>query len=76
MSVQEIQAQLGNLSPEDLSSIERHIRLLRVINAPGYKERISAANRRLEAAGGIAQEEFEARIDRLDTGANNRDSAP
>lgn len=64
MSVQEIQAQLVSLTPEELSTIERHIRLLRVINAPSYKERITAANRRLDAGQGVTQEEFEARLER------------
>jgi hypothetical protein len=64
MSVQEIQTQLGNLTPEELTEVERHIRLLRVITAPGYKERITAANRRLDSGQGLPAEEFEAKIER------------
>jgi hypothetical protein len=64
MSVQEIQAQLGNLTPQELTDVERHIRVLRVITAPGYKERIAAAHRRMDAGEGVSSEEFEARVGR------------
>ena len=64
MSVQEIQAQLGKLTPAELADVERRIHVLRVINAPGYKERIAAANRRLDAGQSVSSQQFEAKLNR------------
>jgi hypothetical protein len=64
MSVQEIQDQLEKLTPEELAEVEKRIRVLRVVTAAGYKERIAEAHRRMDAGNKISQEEFEARIGR------------
>lgn len=64
MSVREIQVQLEKLTPEELAEVEKRVRILRVITAPGYKERITAANRRLAAGEGVTAEALEARIAR------------
>jgi len=64
MSVSEIQAELEKLSPEELSEVEKRIRVLRVITAPGYREKITEANRRMDAGHKVSAETFEARLAR------------
>lgn len=62
MSVQQIQEELKKLTPDELAEVEKHARLLRTITAPGYKERIAEAQRRMDAGKFVAQQEFEAKI--------------
>ncbi len=64
MSVREIQVELEKLTPEELSEVEKRIRILRVTTAPGYRERITEANRRMDAGQKVSAEEFEAKVDR------------
>ena len=64
MSVREIQVELEKLTPEELAEVEKRIRVLRVTSAPGYIEKITEANRRMEAGKYVTQEEFEARLAR------------
>lgn len=64
MSVREIQVELEKLTPEELSEVEKRIRILRVTMAPGYRERITEANRRMDAGHKISAEVFEAKVDR------------
>lgn len=62
MSVQEINTQLEKLSPEELIEVEKRIRILRVITAPGYKERIAEAHKRMDAGHFVTQEQIEAEV--------------
>ena len=62
MSVQEIQTQLEKLTPKELVEVEKRVRVLRVITAPGYKERVAEAHRRMDAGKMVKSEDFEARI--------------
>jgi len=62
MSVQQIQEELKKLTPDELTEVEKHIRLLRVVNAPGFKERIAEAHRRMDAGHFVTQEEVEEKI--------------
>ena len=64
MSVQEINVQLEKLTPTELAEVETRVRILRVTTAPGYKERITAANRRLAAGEGVSDVDFEAKLAR------------
>jgi hypothetical protein len=64
MSVREIQAELEKLTPEELAEVEQRIRVLRVTSAPGYREKITEANRRMESGKKVTGEEFEARLGR------------
>lgn len=62
MSVQQIRDELSKLTPEELAEVEKHIRILRVITAPGFKERIADAHRRMDAGEFVTQEQLEAKI--------------
>jgi hypothetical protein len=66
MSVREIQVELEKLSPEELSEVEKSIRVLRVTSAPGYRQKITEANRRMEAGQKVSSEAFEAKLGRDD----------
>lgn len=72
MSVAEIQSQLVKLTPEELAEVEKLIRVLRVTSAPGYRERIAEAHRRMDAGRKVSAEEFESKVER----AVQRDSEP
>lgn len=72
MSVQEIQVQLEKLTPAELVEVEKRVRILRVVTAPGYKQRITAANRRLAAGKGVSAKAFEAKIGRRGEAARAR----
>ncbi len=60
MSVQEIHQQLEKLTPEELAEVEKHVRVLRVITAPGYAERIAEAHRRMDAGHKVTEEQVDA----------------
>jgi hypothetical protein len=60
MSVQEIHQQLEKLTPEELAEVEKRVRILRVITAPGYAERIAEAHRRMDAGQKFTEEQVEA----------------
>lgn len=62
MSVKDIQQQLEKLTPEELTQVEQYLKVLRVISAPGFKERIADANRRMDAGQKITQAQFEAML--------------
>ena len=62
MSVQEINVQLEKLTPEELAEVEKRVRILRVVTAPGYAERIAAAHRRMDAGHKLTEEQLEAAI--------------
>ena len=64
MSVREFHVELEKLTPAELSEVEKRIRILRVTMAPGYRERITEANRRMDAGHKVPAGEFEAKVDR------------
>jgi hypothetical protein len=64
MSVREIQMELEKLTPEELGEVEKRIRILRVTSAPGYRDRITEANRRMESGQRVSADEFEAKLTR------------
>jgi hypothetical protein len=66
MSVQEIQVQLEKLSAEELAEVEKRVRILRVVTAPGYKEKIAEAQRRVDAGKLLTAEEVEVELARRD----------
>ena len=64
MSMREIQEELEKLTPVELAEVEKRIRVLRVTSAPGYLDKVTEANRRMDAGKMVTQEEFEARLAR------------
>lgn len=56
--------ELEKLTPEELNEVEKRIRVLRVTSAPGYRDRITEANRRMESGQRVSADEFEAKLAR------------
>ena len=64
MSFREIMVELEKLTPEEFAEVEKRIRVLRVTSAPGHREKITEANRRMDAGKKVSAEVFEARLAR------------
>lgn len=62
MSLAQIKEEIQRLSAEERAEVEKFLKILRVVNAPGYRERIAKANAEFAAGRGISQEQFEAAI--------------
>ena len=62
MSLAQLKEEIQRLSADERAEVEKLLRILRVTNAPGYRERITKANAEIDAGQGVSQEQFEAAI--------------
>jgi hypothetical protein len=62
MSLAQIKEEIHRMSVEERAEVEKLLRILKVVNAPGYRERITKANSEMDAGLGVSQEQFEAAI--------------
>ncbi len=62
MSVMEIKAELGRLTPTELSEVESHLRLIRWKGEAGLPDRLSAAHARIDEGKLVTQEQLLERI--------------
>ena len=60
MSLAQLKEEIQRLSADERAEVEKLLRILRVINAPGYRERITKANAEIDSGRGVSQEQFEA----------------
>ena len=60
MSLAQLKEAIQRLSADERDEVEKLLRILRAVNAPGYRERISKSNAEIDAGRGVSQEQFEA----------------
>jgi hypothetical protein len=53
MSVQEIKSEIARLSPSERSELESFLRAKRVAEQPGFREKVDAAQRRMDAGEAV-----------------------
>lgn len=60
MNVQEVKLQLAQLSPSERSDLESFLRARRVADRPEFRERVAAAQQRMDAGEGVTAEQLRA----------------
>jgi hypothetical protein len=68
MSLTEVKEEIRRLSADERAEVEKFLKILRVVNAPGYRERIATANAEMDAGQGVSQEQFAAAVAERQTG--------
>ena len=58
MSVQEMKVQMERMSPDDRSELESFLRAKRVVDRPGFHEKLSAAQQRMDAGQAVTAAEL------------------
>ena len=60
MSLAQIKEEIHRMSAEERAEVEKLLRILRVASAPGYSERIAAANAEMDAGVKYSREDMQA----------------
>jgi hypothetical protein len=60
MSVQEIKMQLERMSPGERSELESFLRAKRIVERPGYQEKVAVAQHRMDAGQAVTAAELRA----------------
>ena len=63
MSVQEMKDQLERMSPVERSELEAFLRAKRVVDRPGFSDRVAEAQRRMDAGDAVTAAELRAMLE-------------
>lgn len=66
MSVAQVIEGIRQLSPKEREEVENILRILKVVEAPGYRERIAQAHAEMDAGKKVSQAEVEAYLAKRD----------